>query len=75
MMKTFDAVVTNGLLKPAEPVDLPENQRLRVTVEEVASQRNGDRAARERLVEFLRRYPLHIRGPLPTREELYDNRV
>lgn len=76
MTRTFDAIVTNGLLRPTERVELPENQRLRVTVEEVAAQPSTDRrAARQRLVEFLRRFPLHIRGPLPTREELYDDRV
>jgi len=76
MTKTFEAIVANGVLKPTEPVELPENQRLRVTVEDVVAPSSADqRAARQRLVEFLRRSPLHIEGRLPTREQLYDDRV
>lgn len=33
-MKTFQAVYANGVLKPSEPVDLPENCRVEIEVRE-----------------------------------------
>lgn len=37
MTQTFHAIVENGSLRPIEAVDLPEHQRLRVTVESIPS--------------------------------------
>ena len=33
MVKTFEAVYQDGVIKPLKKVDLPENKRLKVTVE------------------------------------------
>jgi predicted DNA-binding antitoxin AbrB/MazE fold protein len=32
MERTLDAIYENGALVPLEPVDLPEHQRLRITI-------------------------------------------
>lgn len=88
MTKVIEAIYSNGHLEPVEPLDLKENQRVTLTLqtheshdpakrkEKVGDPTSGDRrAARQRLVDFLTGSPLHIQGPLPSREELYDDRV
>jgi predicted DNA-binding antitoxin AbrB/MazE fold protein len=38
MKQTFDAIVENGLLRPLEPLHVPDNQRVSVTVESSATE-------------------------------------
>jgi predicted DNA-binding antitoxin AbrB/MazE fold protein len=36
-MKTVEAIYSGGVFKPIEPLTLPENQRVRLTVEPVSA--------------------------------------
>jgi hypothetical protein len=38
MKQTFDAIVENGLLRPLEPLHVPNNQRVSVTVGSAATE-------------------------------------
>lgn len=74
MVRRFDAIVENGLLKPLEAVNLPERQRLRVTIES-AEQAGEDRAAKlSRLWRLLDSMQIQLTAPLPRRAELYGRR-
>jgi predicted DNA-binding antitoxin AbrB/MazE fold protein len=71
--KTIEAIYEDGVLTPLEPLELPERQRVRVTVEPVATITQDDRAAARRaLVDRLKRSTLSYGGPLPTRDELHE---
>jgi predicted DNA-binding antitoxin AbrB/MazE fold protein len=61
-MSVIDAVFTNGTFRPVGPVDLPENQRVRLTIQKV------DAVAYEKwLAEMtaLREYQLAKYGVFP----------
>ena len=56
MAQTLEAIYKNGIIEPAEKLDMPENQRLRITVEPI----NHDAEPRareqcEKAVAILRR--------------------
>ena len=59
MVRQLDAVFEHGILRPLEPLVLPEHQRVRLTIEERASPRNGNTSVQdpaevnERSEEFL----------------------
>ena len=73
MTKVIEAIFSNGVLKPVEPLGLPEQQRVRLTVEPIDAEQGVDRtAALNQLIEGLKRSKLRLNGPLPTRDELHD---
>ena len=59
MVRQFEAVFEHGILRPLEPLVLPEHQRVRLTIEERASPQNGNTSVQdpdrvnERREEFL----------------------
>ena len=54
MVRQLDAVYEQGVLRPLEPLTLPEHQRVRVTVEDQAAPQKGTTPPiNERKEEFL----------------------
>ncbi len=72
MTRTTEAVYSNGVLKPAEPLPLREQERVRITVETVEQTGAGRSAAIARLVEGFSKLRLRTNGRLPPREELHE---
>lgn len=74
MVRVIEAIYTNGVLKPTEPLVLREQERVRVTIESVG----GAAANREEALRALRagfdQLKLRINGRLPSREELHERR-
>jgi predicted DNA-binding antitoxin AbrB/MazE fold protein len=72
MTRHFEAVFTNGVLRPDEPLPLREQQRVRVTVE-TEEPGNGDRAAAiARFRAGALASGFHSDGPYPRREDLHE---
>jgi predicted DNA-binding antitoxin AbrB/MazE fold protein len=42
MERTFEAIYENGVLTPLTPLDLPDRQRLKVTIRSVSSESPGE---------------------------------
>ena len=75
MTTRVEATLTNGVLKPDRPLPLPDQTRVRLTVEPVEEwSPEKARAAWEALQARLRERPLHLGGKRFTRDELYDRR-
>lgn len=75
MTTRVDATLTNGLLKPDQPLPLPDRARVRLTVEPIEEwSPEKARAAWEALQARLKERPLHLGGKRFTRDELYDRR-
>lgn len=73
MTRTFEAIFTNGVLKPVEPLPLREQERVRVTVEDIQSTPATDRdAAIKRFQSGVAASKFRSTGPLPTREQPHD---
>lgn len=68
-----EAIYSNGVLKPVEPLELGEGERVRLTVQRTGEAGARDReAAFRRLVEDGNRMNFRSQGPLPTRDELHE---
>lgn len=74
MVRTTEAIYTKGVLKPTEPLDLREQERVRITVEQVESAPMDREEARRRLAAGFDKMRLHTNGRLPSREELHERR-
>ncbi len=73
MTKVIEAIYSNGLLHPVETLELPDQQRVRLTIEPIEAGLDMDReAALKQLIEGLKGSKLRLNGPLPTRDELHD---
>jgi predicted DNA-binding antitoxin AbrB/MazE fold protein len=82
MVRTTEAIFEKGVLTPTEPLPLAEHQRVRITIEEIATANVGgnvvpptspDReAAVKQFMEGVAGSQFCSTGPYPTREELYD---
>ncbi|MFG0283191.1 MAG: antitoxin family protein [Phycisphaerales bacterium JB039] len=76
MVRIIEAVFTDGVLKPVDPLPLREQQRVRLTVEEMAPEAattNGDRqAAVAQFLDGVKRSRFRSTGPYPTRDELHE---
>ena len=70
-MQTMTAVFEDGVLKPSQPLNLPEHAQVRITVEPVDAdtQRAEKLAALEALWRVTKAHSDRL-----TREELYDRR-
>jgi predicted DNA-binding antitoxin AbrB/MazE fold protein len=55
MLQNFQAIYENGVLRPLEPLALPENQPVWVSVSAVASESSERIAAQRRAIETLDR--------------------
>jgi len=75
MTTQITATVVGGVFKPDQPVPLPEQTRVKLTVEPVEDwSREKALAAWEALKTLLREQPLHLGGKRYTRDELYERR-
>ncbi len=73
MTKVIEAIYSNGLLRPVETLDLPEEQRVRLIVQVIPhNKRRARREAFKRLRERIARSRFSYGGPLPTRDELHE---
>lgn len=73
MTKVVEAIYTNGRLELVEPLDLPENQRVTLTVQ--TSERPDPakrRAAYQRLLAGIEEMNFRSTGLYPTRDELHE---
>jgi predicted DNA-binding antitoxin AbrB/MazE fold protein len=77
MVRTTEAIFSDGVLKPVEPLGLREQQRVRITVEEVEAEppTEAERAAAlKQFFENADRMGFRSKGPYPTRDELHERR-
>jgi hypothetical protein len=73
MPTQITATVHNGMLKPDELLSLPEQTRVKLTIEPIEEWSPAKaRAAWEALQARLKERPLHLGGKRFTRDELYD---
>ncbi len=73
MTKTIEAIYSHGVLEPLQALDLPEKQRVRLTVEAINGTPASDReAAFAEFLKGVRSMNFHLDGPLPTRDELHE---
>lgn len=75
MIQVVEAVYMNGTFRPAQPLSLREDQRVKLTVETLDRSPQDDRAAA--LASFLRRADsmgFKSNGKYPTRDELHERR-
>lgn len=66
------ATYSNGALRPDEPLHLPENSRVRVSIRRVEATPEQEAKARERLSEILRKGAVRLGGWRPTRDEMHE---
>ena len=71
MIARIGGTVVDGMLELDEPVSLPPNTRVTITVEPV-SEPDQRQAAWERFQRRVRDYPLHLGGRGWTREDLHE---
>lgn len=72
-MKTeTTATVVDGALKLDEPIDLPNETRVRVQVECADGERPTRHEALKRLFEYMKEHPFNSGGMHFKRDELYD---
>jgi len=84
MTQVIEAIYKDGVLRPLELVDLADNQRVRVTIEQFNGTAQalpdmettvaGREAALQELFEEIEHMKFHLAGPLPTRDELHERR-
>lgn len=72
MIRVTEAIFQDGVLTPVEPLDLPQRQRVRLTIEEVEAQPADREAAIQRMVEGFGKLRLRTNGRMPSREELHE---
>ena len=75
MTTRVDATLTNGVLKPDHPLPLPDQTRVRLTVEPIEEwSPEKARAAWEALLARLKERPINSGGVRYTRDELHERR-
>jgi hypothetical protein len=73
MTTQITATVVGGMLKPDHALPLPEQSRVRLTIEPIEDwSPESARAAWEALKAEIRERPLHFGGQRYTRDELYE---
>ena len=73
MVHTTKAIYADGVLKPEEKLDLPDQQRVQVIIQPIDEQEEVDRkAALDRFFDHVSRSEFSCTGPMPTRDELHD---
>lgn len=73
MTQVIETIYRNGVLKPLDPLELFEDQRVRVTVEPATSPAPNNRdAAIKRWLDHVAESDFRLDGPLPSRDELHD---
>ena len=74
MTQTFEAIYSDGVLKPTAELPLRDNQRVRLTVETIDDTSMDREAAVTRLKSGIASMRFFSEGTLPSREELHDRR-
>jgi predicted DNA-binding antitoxin AbrB/MazE fold protein len=78
MTTHVEATLINGVLKPDQPVPLPENSRVRLTIESIEPIAEWSpekaKAAWEAILARLKEHPIHGCGVRYTRDELHERR-
>jgi len=75
MVTQVNATFVNGMLKPDEALPLPEQSRVRLTIEPIEQwSPEGAIAAWEALKALIAERPLHLGGKRYTRDELHERR-
>jgi predicted DNA-binding antitoxin AbrB/MazE fold protein len=75
MTTRVEATFTNGVLKPDQPLPLPDQTRVRLTVEPIEEwSPEKARAAWEALQARLKERPINSGGLRFTRDELHERR-
>lgn len=70
-----EAIYADGVFRPLEPVELADQQRVRITFEPIVSVSPEDRkAALSRARAIIERMNFRHGGPYPTRDELHERR-
>lgn len=73
MTKIVEAIYSHGVLEPLEALELPEKQRVRLTIEPIDGKTEAEReAARHALIARLKKSTFSHGGPYPTRDELHE---
>jgi predicted DNA-binding antitoxin AbrB/MazE fold protein len=73
MVHMTKAIYADGVLKPEEKLDLPDQQRVHVIIQPIEEQEQIDRdAALNQFFEHVSRSEFSYTGPMPTRDELHD---
>lgn len=71
MIARVDATLVNGVLKPDQNLQLPDQSRVHLTIEAITAQTKSADAWTSILARLKLR-PLHLGAKRITREELYD---
>ena len=75
MTTHIDATFTDGVLKPDQPLSLPDQTRVRLTIEPIEPWSHGRAlAAWEAIKARLKQRPLDGGGVRYTRDELHERR-
>ena len=75
MTTQVEATLTNGVLKPDQPLPLADQTRVRLTIEPIEERSPATAlAAWETIKAHLRQRPLHFGGQRYTRDELHERR-
>lgn len=75
MTTQVTATFVNGMLKPDQALPLPDQSRVRLTIEPIEEWTpEGGLAAWESLKALIRERPLHLGGKRYTRDELHERR-
>ena len=72
MAQVSEAIYARGVLTPVEPLDLRENQRVRIIVEPLDESREGRAVALARLKAGIASMQFFSAGRLSSREERHD---
>ena len=71
MTTQVEATLTNGVLKPDQPLPLPDQSRVRLTIEPIEARLTPPHAW-EQLKAWIHEHPLHGLGQRLTRDELHE---
>ncbi len=72
MAQVSEAIYARGVLKPVEPLDLRENQRVRIIIEPLDESREDRAVALARLKAGIASMRFFSAGRLLSREERHD---
>jgi len=74
MTRVVEAIYEDGVLKPVEALEFPEQQRVRLVVEPIDAEPRDREAAYRRLLAGIEEMSFRSTGPYPTRDELHERR-
>ncbi len=73
MVQITDAIYSQGVLKPVDPLNLVDNERVRLIVQPIRGLSTEERhAALSRLFAGMDSMDFYLTGALPSREELHE---